>query len=236
MNCQDGFGCIEKSSYLCGQIQNQKYNEIETAECDILVGFTNTLYVETSGSAAGGNLACVHRTKKEIAKITTRYISQQVESNLASDAYEVSISDSGVASLDVKNIVIAWFDNAGATATRMSNVDAQVEAHLTELGYNIDVNSQKFTRGSKTYDEVHDEIVDAEAVFGLNWGSNFNLSNGFKFLKARMGSGFKFGTQTSRYVTGMIKDGSDYTFYSNLFTYLKSDEMKAIYEAAQFCS
>ena len=206
-------------------------SEIEAAGCDILVGFTNTLYDETSGSTAGGNLAYVHRTKKEIAKITTRYISQQVESNLASDAYEVSISDSGVASLDVKKIVIAWFDNAGSTDTRMSNVDTQVEAHLADLGYTIDVTSQKFTRGSKSYDEVHDEIVAAEAVFGLNWGSNFNLSNGFKFLNARMGSGFKFGNQSSRYVTGMIKDGGDYSFYSDLFAYLKSDEMKAIYIA-----
>lgn len=205
--------------------------EIINAKCDILVGFTKALYVETSGTTAGGNLSCIDKQVEEIAFITNRYISQQNDSVLSKQVYDLSLTEAALATLTVKKIVIAWFDNAGSTPERMSNVDTQVKAHLTELGYNIDVISQKFTRGSKSYDEVHDEVVAAEAVFGLNWGSNFNLSSGFKFFKARMGLGFKFGSQTSRYVTGMIKDGADYTFYSDLFAYLKSDEMKAIYEA-----
>ena len=205
--------------------------EIINAKCDILVGFTKALYVEASGTTAGGNLQCIDKQVEEIAFITNRYISQQNDSALSKQVYELSLTETALATLTVKKIVIAWFDNAGSTAERMSNVDTQVKTYLTELGYNIDVTSQKFTRGSKSYDEVHNEIVAAEAVFGLNWGSNFNLSNGFKFLNARMGSGFKFGNQSSRYVTGMIKDGGDYSFYSDLFAYLKSDEMKAIYIA-----
>ncbi len=206
--------------------------EITSAKCDVLVGFTKSLYVEVSGTTPGGNLESVNKEAKEIGMITNRYISQQNDSTLSKQVYDLSLTNPALETLKVKKIVIVWYgDNNAATDERMAAVDAKLETYLASQQYTIDVASQKITKGSSSYDDVHTRIVNAEAVYGLNWGSNFNLASGFKFLSARMGSGFAFGTVSSRYVTGMIKDGNDYSFYSTLFNYIKSDEMKAVYTA-----
>ena len=222
-------------------IELQGFDNIETDDADVMAddiiaaGAELTVGFSTSTIGNGAkHIAAIESTECKIAGITKRFIARHSESDLAKVIYNISKTSNGISSLEVKKINVCWFENGSSAKSPLAlrnAVDTALESYFEGLGYNIDVQSYVYQRTS-TYQDVKDKVIADECVFGVNWATNFNLSNGFMFYNSRVNSGHVIQSQSNRCITGMVRKDDTRAFYNDAFDFLCSAEMDAIYNAS----